>query len=150
MNRIEGIVEAIEPSGIVTYIRIRSGEETLNVIKSQTPEWIGVGDRVGCTFQEASVCVSTDCPVRVSIENRLCGTLSGIRRGQSLCELTFECALGKVVSLITEHACEDLELEPGCEATMLLRGVDVGLEPLSDPIELDAYKKMASRMKDAY
>lgn len=82
-----------------------------------------------CTFQEASVCVSKECPGKVSIENRLPATLMEIRKNDSLCELTFSCDLGTVVSLITTQAFEELGLEPGCKATMLLCGIDIGLQP---------------------
>jgi len=150
VNRIDGTVKAIEATDVVTYIRVQSGETCFNLIKSKCPEWLTVGERVRCTFQEGSVCVSKDCPGRVSIENRLPATLKDVRQGASLCELTFECEFGKVVSLITSHAFEDLGLEQGCSATVLLRGVDIHLEPLIAPLDPDRYRKALSGMPDAY
>lgn len=133
MNRIDATVTAIEEGDVVTYIRVECGETPLNLIKSRCPAWLAVGDRVCCTFQEGSVCVSKDCPGRVSIENRLPATLRGVRMGASLCELTFESSVGKVVSLITANAYDGLELEEGCRATVLLRGIDIHLEPVMTP-----------------
>ena len=139
MNRIDGTVEAIEAGDIVTYVRVHSGDATLCLIKSKVPRWLGVGDRVNCTFQEASVCVSKECPGKVSI----------VRRGDSLCELTFESGIGRVVSLITARAYESLGLEEGCNATMLLRGVDIHLEPRLSPVDVGAYRELAARTEDA-
>jgi molybdopterin-binding protein len=143
VNRIDATVKAIEETDVVTYIRVECGDTPLNLIKAKSPGWLAVGDRVRCTFQEASVCVSKDCPGRVSIENRLPATLKSVREGASLCELTFESAIGTVVSLITSHAYESLGLEKGCRATVLLRGVDIQVEPVNMPIDVDAYRQFS-------
>jgi molybdopterin-binding protein len=150
VNRIDATVKAIEETDVVTYIRVECGDTPVCLIKAKSPEWLAVGDRVCCTFQEASVCVSKDCPGRVSIENRLPATLASVREGASLCELTFESGVGKIVSLITARAYETLGLETGCGATVLLRGVDIHLEPVIVPIDVGAYRNAASRMEDAY
>lgn len=138
MNKIAAKVKGIEETDIVSHIHVSVGTAQINLIKHKTPQWLSVGDDVYCTFQEASVCVSKDCPGRVSIENRLPATVKNVRKSSSLCELTFESEIGKVVSLITSHAYEDLELEEGCCATMLLRGTDIGLEPLLPASDVDA------------
>ncbi len=149
MNQIAATVKSIEESDVVTYIKVESGGMSVNLIKAKTPEWLSVGDQVYCTFQEASVCVSKGCPGKVSIENRLPGTLKEVRKGESLCELTFECDAGNVVSLITAHAYDELGLEKGCRATMLLRGVDINLEPQLVPIDLDSFSRLMDRTKSA-
>ena len=141
MNQLAAIVKEIEKTDAVTYIRVEIGDTTLCLIKPKTPQWLSVGDEVTCTFQETAVCVSKECPGRVSIENRVPATLKEVRQGASLCELTFESDLGEVISLITAHAYETLGLTKGCEATMLLRGVDVNVEPILTPTDVDAYCK---------
>lgn len=149
MNQIAATVKAIEETDVVTYIHVESGGTPVNLIKSKVPEWLSVGDKVYCTFQEASVCVSKECPGKVSIENRLPATLKEVRKSDSLCELTFDSDLGRVVSLITSHAYDNLGLEEGCRATMLLRGVDINLEPQLIPIDIDKYNKIVARTKSA-
>lgn len=141
MNKIAATVTDIETTDIVTYITLQCNETVIRLIKTKTPVWLGVGEPVYFTFQEASVCVSKECPGKVSIENRVPGTLTKIRSKDSLCELTFDSDLGTVVSLITESACSELGLEVGCRATMLLRGVDIHLEPNVTPMTLDMLKK---------
>ena len=137
MNRVNATVTAIEETGVVTYVLVECGGTEMRIIKAHTPEWLGVGDNIRCTIQEASVCVSKACPGKVSIENRIPATLKAVRKNASLCELTFESALGSVVSLITAHAYDNLTLEKNCRATMLLRGVDIGIEPLVIPMNGD-------------
>jgi molybdopterin-binding protein len=78
--------------------------------------------------------VSKECPGKVSIENRVPAILKDVRKSESLCELTFESELGKVVSLITTEAYDNLGLELGCEATMLLRGIDINITPVIETL----------------
>jgi len=134
MNQITATVKDISQTDIVTYIRLSSSDTMLSLIKSKTPKWLSVGDKVHCKFQEASVCVSKDCPGKVSIENKLPATLKEVRKTDSLCELTFDSDIGTVISLITTRAYDILGLEKGCEATMLLRGVDITIDPIIEPI----------------
>ncbi len=134
MNQITATVEDIVETDIVTYIRLSSSKTILNLIKAKTPKWLNVGDKVYCKFSEASVCVSKDCPGKISIENKLSATLKDIRKNDSLCELTFDSDIGNIISLITTRAYDILELEKGCKVTMLLRGVDLTIEPIIVPI----------------
>ncbi|MBU1217108.1 TOBE domain-containing protein [bacterium] len=132
MNQIKAKVIRINATDIVTYIDVQSADTEIRLIKSKAPLWLCEGDTIHCNFNEASVCVSKDCPGKVSIENRVPATLVEVRKSDSLCELTFESDVGKIVSLITMEAFEDLELELGCQATMLLRGIDISVEPIVD------------------
>lgn len=149
MNQIAATVTDISETEVVTFISVESGGTSLRLIKSKAPEWLSVGDEIYCTFQEASVCVGKDCSGSVSIENRLSGVLTDVRNGGSLCELTFESSVGQVIALITSRAYDELGLEAGCEATMLLRGVDINVMPQLAPIDLDQYRKIVHRTKSA-
>lgn len=134
MNQIEATVVGIKKTDIITYIDVSCGETALRLIKSKAPTWLSKGDKVNCDFKEASVCVSKECPGEVSIENRISATLRDVRKSESLCELTFDSGLGKVISLITADAYENLGLELECKATMLLRGVDIKISPVVESL----------------
>jgi ABC-type molybdate transport system ATPase subunit len=129
MNKIEAVVTEIKKTDVVTYVYVKSADVDLRLICYKAPVWLASGDSVYCTFQEAAVCVSKECPGRVSIENKLPVVLKEMRQSESLCELTFDTQMGKVVSLITQEAYDDLGLELECDATMLVRGVDIKIEP---------------------
>ncbi len=144
MNKLVGEVKEIKKMDVVTYIDVDIEASAVRLIKFKVPAWLSVGDRVSCEFQEASVCVSKECPGNVSIENRIPSTLLDVRKSNSLCELTFLSEIGKVVSLITTEAYESLALEKDCRATMLLRGVDINLEPIVEPMNFQARTKDAN------
>jgi len=149
MNKIIAKVINIEPGDIVSYIQVESGGEKLRLIKSVLPEWLSVGDKVECSIHEASVCVSKECPGKVSIENRIGGRIKDIRSNDSLCELTFESGLGEVVALITQVSFNELDLEKEHEATMLMRGVDISVEPHIDTLDTLERYRAVTRIKDA-
>lgn len=140
MNQVIATVQNIEETDIVTYIHVNSGESAMYLIKSEKPKWLSVGDKVYCNFQEGSVCLSKDCPGKVSIENTLPVTLQNVRRNNSLCELTLNNSdFGDIISLITANAYEKLDLQEGCKATMLLRGVDIKLEPFIEHFKAGSF-----------
>lgn len=133
-------MQNIEETDIVTYIHVNSGDTTMHLIRSQRPKWLKVGDRVYCNFQEGCVCVSKECPGKVSIENTLPVTLQCVRKSSSLCELTLKNRdFGEIISLITSNAYDKLELQEGCSATMLLRGTDIKIEPIESPIKASSF-----------
>lgn len=140
MNKVLATVQNIEETDIVTYIHVNNGETTMYLIKSEKPKWLSVGDKVYCNFQEGSVCLSKDCPGKVSIENMLPVTLQNVRRNNSLCELTLNNSdFGDIISLITANAYDKLDLQEGCKATMLLRGIDIKLEPLLEDLKVSSF-----------
>ncbi len=149
MNQIIAKVINIEPGEIVSYVQVESSGLKLRIIKSTLPTWLSVGDKVQCNIQEASVCVSKECPGKVSIENRIKARLKDLRVKESLCELTFESEFGEVRALITQVALDELGLEKGCEATMLMRGVDISIEPYIDTLDTLKLYQAVTRTKDA-
>lgn len=149
MNIIVAKVTNIEPGEVVSFIQLESAGIKLRVIKSQLPIWLSVGDTVQCEIHEASVCISKECPGKVSIENRISARLKDIRTHDSLCELTLESDMGEVVALITELAFDELDLKKECEATMLMRGIDLSIEPHIDSLQTLKLRERVTRIKDA-
>jgi len=139
MNQIEAKVEEIKDLGVVSYIYVQSDDMKMKIIKSKLPQWLDVGDTVYCSFQEASVCVAKDCTEQVSVENCLPASLKEIRRSEPLCELTFDSQMGKVVSLITTDSFDLLNLKNGDSAAILIRGIDINIEPKIEHHKIKTY-----------
>lgn len=146
MNKISAVVTSIENMEIVTYITLQVGEIDIKIIKSKAPKWLQTGDPVYFTFQEFSVCVGKACNGKVSIENRIPAVLNSVRKKHSLCELTFDSKIGEVVSLMTQSVFEELELENGYKANILLREIDIDLEPYIEPSVLEAFMKTRTKV----
>jgi len=129
MNRLEATVKEIKDLGVVTYIYVESLGKELKIIKSKRPKWLEEGDSIYCEFQEASVCISSDCKKSISVENCIPGKLTNIRKSEPLCELTFQSEVGNVVSLITTDAFDALSIKEEDDLALLLRGIDINVEP---------------------
>jgi len=141
MNQIKATVKEIKDLGVVSYIYVQCENTTIKLIKQKVPQWLEVGDNIHCKFQEASVCVAKDCAKKVSVENCIPATLINVRKNEPLCELTFDSDIGKVVSLITIDAYEALELESDNSVTMLMRGIDINIDPILQNLDLKTYSE---------
>ncbi len=146
MNKISAVVKSVNDMEIVTYITLEVNGIEIMVIKPSIPEWLNVGDRVFFTFREVSVCVGKSCNGKVSIENRIPATLHSFRKNGSLCELKFESELGEIVSLMTEKAFNELELDAGSKATILLREIDIAIEPYREAISIESFMKTRTKV----
>ncbi len=151
MNKLIAEVINIQPGEVVSYIQVKHEGIEFRLIKSQLPAWVSVGEKVELNIAEAAICVSKECPGKVSIENSIKVKLEEMRCSESLCELTFRYGEQTMVALITEMAWRDMELELGCEATALIRGVDISIEPYIDTIDtINLYHAITgARTKDA-
>ena len=137
MNKIAAVVTSVENMEIVTYITLKVGEIDIKIMKSKAPKWLKVKDNVYFTFPEYSVCIGKACKGKVSIENRIPAVLTSVRENHSLCELKFESKIGEIVSLIPKRTFEELELDDDEKAIILLREIDINLEPYIEPTLLD-------------
>lgn len=146
MNKFTAVVKSVHDMEIVTYITLEVNGVEIMVIKPSIPIWLNVGDRVFFTFREVSVCVGKACNGKVSIENRIPATLHSYRKKGSLCELKFESELGEIVSLMTEKAFNELELDAGSKATILLREIDIAIEPYREAISIESFMKTRTKV----
>lgn len=139
MNKVIASVKSIEDQEIVVYITLEVNDVEITLIESKVPEWLKSGDKVYFTFQEVSVCVGKACEGKISIENRIPAVLHQVRTKGTMCELTFLSQIGKVVSLMTQKSFEGLQLNEGEKAMILLREIDINLEPYFEPINVDQF-----------
>lgn len=146
MNKVEAVVTAIEDMEIVIYITLKMGETKIRVIKSKKPKWLNVHDKVYLKFQEFSVCIGKSCQGKVSIENRIPAVLTSVRTKSSLCVSKFNTKIGEIVSLMTQSAFEELELEEGYKVTILLSEMDIDLEPYIDPMLLERFTNSRTKV----
>ncbi|MBN2896580.1 MAG: TOBE domain-containing protein [Campylobacterales bacterium] len=132
MNKLLAKVERIHSDPYFTVVHLHvEGETRLRTIKTECPQWLGIGDAVACHIPEAalSICKGSH-EGDVSIENRLSARLEGVLRGEVLSEVTLATSCGALKSLISTEACERMAMSTGEEVTLLLKAVDIKLHPL--------------------
>lgn len=135
MNRFAANVKAIDNCEIVNHIILEIEGVTLKTIVSKVPAWLTQGDAVYVAFPEVSVCIGKSCKGKVSIENCISALLETHRSKNTLTELVIRSRIGTVVALMTEESFNALELQDGDDLVMMLRGIDIALEPYFDPID---------------
>ena len=144
MNTFSATVEEIKSDPFFSCITVRTNNTELNLLKTETPKWLRVGDEVECRIQEASIAICKGAKEgSVSIENHISGELQHFRKGSVLSEVSIATPCGKLNSLITTDAFERMELCEGCNVTLLLKAVDIKLTPL---IHGTSYEKCTERL----
>ena len=117
MNAFTAKVEEIRSDEFFSCITVRANDTHLKLLKTQTPQWLQVGDEVECRVQEAAIAICKGAKEgSVSIENHLRGELQHFRKGAVLSEVCVETPCGKLNSLITTDAFERMELCEGWQA----------------------------------
>ena len=131
MNALSATVESIESDDFFSFVYLRTNDTVLKLFQTELPKWLDVGDEVECKIQEASVaiCKGDHGDADVSIENHIGATIADYRKGDMLSELTLNAPCGSVRSLISTEAFERMALGTGDSVTMLLKAVDIKLQP---------------------
>lgn len=63
--------------------------------------------------------------MKLSTRNRLPGTVTDVVKGEVAAKVTLQVGDNHVVAMITRESCEELGLEPGMQATALIKATDV-------------------------
>jgi molybdate transport system regulatory protein len=132
MNQIQAKVEGIKSDAFFNIVHLGVNcEARLKLLKTELPQWLGVGDTVECHIAEAALSICKgDHNSDVSIENRIDATVKGVQKGDVLSEVRFDTQCGELKSLITTDAYERMEIENGEHVVLLLKAVDIKLAPI--------------------
>lgn len=63
--------------------------------------------------------------MKLSTRNRLPGTVTEVVKGEVAAKVTLQVGDNHIVAMITRESCEELALEPGKQATALVKATDV-------------------------
>lgn len=132
MNQLQAKVEGINSDRFFNIVSLGiNGDTRLKLLRTELPEWLGVGDTVECHIAEAALSICKgDHNSDVSIENRIDAKVKSVLRGDVLSEVAFESQCGELKSLITTDAYERMAIESGEEVVLLLKAVDIKLNPI--------------------
>ncbi len=132
MNTLTAKVEGIKSDAYFTIVSLGINCETrLKTLKTELPEWLGIGDTVECHIAEAALSICKgDHSSDVSIENRIEGDVLSVLKGDVLSEVRLSTECGELKSLITSDAYERMALEEGESVIILLKAVDIKLHPI--------------------
>ena len=137
MNRLLGIITAIESNDHLSLVDVAVGQDSFTAMLLETPQsapHLKVGNRVAVLFKETEVSLAKNLSGKISLRNRVRGTVRQIRHGDILCEVVLERDGQTLTSIITSRAVKRLELQEGDEVEALVKANEVSLVEVSDEL----------------
>lgn len=130
MNTLKGIITKIETSESLSLVEIKVGPILLKSIvieTSATAPYLRNGNGIHVIFKETEVVIGKGINHQVSLQNKITGTILKIERGGLLSKLTIETSVGKIKSIITSNAVEQLQLRVEEEITAMIKTNEIML-----------------------
>lgn len=124
MNILIGKIEEIKVNGSLSLIHLRVEQTILSTIVIDTPKttsYLQLGNTVKVIFKETEVIIGKGTDHTISLQNKLTGKIESIEPGELLSKLTLDTSAGKVTSIITTNAVNNLQLKKGSEVTAMIK-----------------------------
>ena len=124
MNSLTGEIETIDVNGNLTLVGISVGECHFKSIVVETPETVDYlyeGSKVNVLFKETEVIIGIGENMQISLRNKMISTITAIEMGKLLAKLVMQTNAGKVISIITSNAVENLNLKVGTEVMAMVK-----------------------------
>jgi molybdate transport system regulatory protein len=131
-NQFDATVESVTagPAMSVVRVRLASGATLTAAITSDAAADLGLapGLAVVALIKATEVGVAVDPVGRISIRNRLPGSVQAVESGTAMTVVKVALTNGDVLtSAITHESAEDLGLAEGVQVTALVKSTDVAL-----------------------
>jgi len=130
MNLLSGEIENLRVKSSLTLVNLKVGQTRLTTIVIDTPEtapYLRIGNSVTVIFKETEVIIGKGTEHHISLQNKLVGTIQSIESGDLLSRLAMDTDAGKVVSVITTNAVNELQLKPGTQITAMIKTNEIML-----------------------
>ena len=124
MNSLKGKITKIEVSGNMSLVSIRVGDLDFKSIVIETPDtvdYLSQGGDILVLFKETEVIIGIGADLNISLRNKMPGRVIGLELGALLAKLTIETTVGKIISLITANAVENLAIKKGSEVVAMVK-----------------------------
>ncbi|MGI5442020.1 TOBE domain-containing protein [Streptomyces shenzhenensis] len=130
-NQLPGTVTAVTPGEVMATVKVRltGGQELTAAITLEAAEDLGLaaGSAVRALVKSTEVALATAPVERVSIRNRLPGTVTGIAAGGAMASVKIAVEGGELTSAITSESVTDLGLSAGSAVLALIKSTEVSL-----------------------
>lgn len=131
MNNYTGEITAIEHDNHLSLVMIRVGETIFSSVVIDTHDtsaYLRTGKRIQVLFKETEVLIGKNIPEdSISLQNKMRGNITKIETGKLLSRLEINTAAGRVVSVITTHAVQQMQLMEGDEVTAMVKTNEIML-----------------------
>ena len=132
MNKLQAIISNVKEHESLYLIELDASGISLSMLLFDLNPVFSVGNRVSVLFKETEVMLAKNLTGEISINNHFKATVTEIRAGTILANVSLHCMAGNVVSIITMDALERLELRKNDTITVLIKASQISLEAHRD------------------
>ena len=125
MNKFEGIVKKIKTTGQLSQVSVAIDSEiVLHSIVIETPEsssFLQKDHKVKVVFKETEIIIEKGVGAKLSLINRIRGSVVDIAAGELLCEVSIQTSAGIIHAIVSRDALEHLTLNKGDTVTAMVK-----------------------------
>ncbi|SNR79250.1 TOBE domain-containing protein [Lutibacter flavus] len=130
MNILKGKIEKLTVSGSLTLIGIEVNNIGMSAIVIDTSEaapYLKLGNTITVVFKETEVIIGKGNTDNISLRNKFKGIIDILECKELLSKLTINTSVGKISSIITTNAVNQLNLKVGSEVTAMIKTNEIML-----------------------
>ncbi|NER12862.1 tobe domain protein [Leptobacterium flavescens] len=130
MNILKGEIKNLSVKDSLSLVYVDVEGITLSAIVIDTPQtaaYLTPGSKIQLIFKETEVIIGKGKENHISLQNKLPGTIGFIEKGDLLSRLVVDTEAGKITSIITTNAVNQLGLETGSEVTAMIKTNEIML-----------------------
>ncbi|MGA9270752.1 MAG: TOBE domain-containing protein [Lutimonas sp.] len=124
MNVLKGNIAEVRVNGELSIVRVDVKDHLLSCIVIDTPQtvdYLVYGCEVKVIFKETEVIIATGKTEGISLRNKFKGKVVRIDSDILLSKLTIDTPVGKITSIITSNAVQELGVKIGSEVTAMIK-----------------------------
>lgn len=124
MNILSGKIAHIKVNGDLSIVNVHVGSEIFSSILIDTPDtadYLRIGHEVKVIFKETEVILGVGDMGGISLRNKLKGIVSNIESDTLLSKISIETEVGRITSIITSNAVQQLNIKNDMELTAMIK-----------------------------
>jgi molybdate transport system regulatory protein len=137
MNKLNGRIRAVESNGHLSLVDVDIAGAAFTATLLEDPDrasYLKPGTAVDVLFKETEVSLAKNLSGLISLRNRFPVTVTGIRQGQVISEISLDYRGHALRSIITTRAVALLQLAVGDEAEALVKANEISLQETADDV----------------
>jgi molybdate transport system regulatory protein len=130
MNRLRGTIAAVESNDHLSLVEVDVGATRFTAILLETPqdaEYLAAGRAVTLLFKETEVSLARDLRGQISLRNRFPVTVTAVRRGGILSQVSLDFEGASLQSVVTTRSIAGMAIAAGDRVEALVKSSAMSL-----------------------
>ena len=130
MNRLRGTIAAVESNDHLSLVEVDVGATRFTAILLETPQdaaYLAAGRAVTLLFKETEVSLARDLRGQISLRNRFPVTVTAVRRGGILSQVSLDFEGAPLQSVVTTRSIAGMAIAAGDRVEALVKSSAMSL-----------------------